>query len=438
MVEDWTMAQQSVVGSVLISPEVLPMLLRRCRPEDMTGAFATIYAAMQAIFLEGRTVDPVTVIERVGPEYREIILETMKLTPTAANAETYADVCAEQARLSRLQALAGQIVNAARMEDALPAVQGMMDAAAAQHAGRVTGLMQAMVDFYDRHQAAAPQYVPFGFPKLDKHLTAELGDVVVLGGYPSDGKSALMLQWAWALSETYSVGIFSFETQQRKLTDRLVANAAAVRLDVIKHNQLSSTEWGLVALAGQLIQKRKLEIVEAAGMTAADVLATALARRYEIVMIDYVQLVQPPQRRRGGTRNEEVAEISMALHTMAQRHRIMVVELSQLSRAQPAKGKTVAPPTLASLRESGQLEQDADVVMLLYRTRPDSPGSPRKLHVAKNKDGTTGIIDLKFNGGLQRFSEDDGDDEPPAQLENEAKKRRALKAAGGEQEALPL
>ena len=437
MVETWTMAQQSVVGSVLISPEVLPMLLRRCRPEDMTGACATIYAAMQVLFLEGRVVDPVTVLERVGPEYRETIVELMKVTPTAANAEEYAAICAEQARLSRLQVLAAQIMNATRMDDAMPAVQSMTDAVAAQHAGRVTGLMQAMVDFYDRHQAAAPQYIPFGFPKVDRHLTAELGDVVVLGGYPSDGKSALMLQWAWALSETYSVGVFSFETQQRKLMDRLVANAAAVNMDVIKHNQLSSSEWGLVTLMGRLIPQRKLEIVEAAGMSAGDILATALARRYQIIFVDYVQLVQPAQRRRGGTRAEEVAEISMQLHTMAQRHKIMVVELSQLSR--PAtKDKKVAAPTLASLRESGQLEQDADVVMLLYRTKPDSPGSPRRLHIAKNKEGTTGMIDLAFNGKIQRFTEDTGEDDVPQQLETEAKKRRAMKAAGQEQEALPL
>ena len=121
----------------------------------------------------------------------------------------------------------------------------------------------------------------------------------------------------------------------------------------------------------------------------------------------------------------------MALHTMAQRHGILVVELSQLSRPQgTGKGKALAPPTLASLRESGQLEQDADIVMLLYRTKPDSLGSPRRLHIAKNKEGTTGMVDLRFVGSIQRFEEADGEEEDlDRRVAGEAKKRRARETA---------
>lgn len=441
--QDWAMAQQSVVGSVLISPEVLPLVLRICKPADMQGSCATVYAAMQALELEGKTVDPVTVLERVGPAYRDELLRMMQQTPTAANAEVYARICAEQSRLSRLHELAAQLMGVTRMEDALPMVQGMTEALGEHNAARITTLTDALYAFFDRHDAAAPapEYIPFGLPKLDSHLTAELGDVIVLGGYPSDGKSAMMLQWAWELARRYRVGVYSLETGERKLTDRFVAQAAAIRMEHIKHNALSESEWSQALLLGHQTQKRQtVDLIEAAGWTVTDILSAALSRHHQVVMIDYVQLIRPGTQRRGGTRNEEVAEISMALHTMAQRHGILVVELSQLSRPQgTGKGKTVAPPTLASLRESGQLEQDADIVMLLYRTKPDSLGSPRRLHIAKNKEGTTGMIDLKFTGAIQRFEEADGEDEDlDARFGGEAKKRREREAAARHgQEELP-
>lgn len=444
MSEDWTQAQRSVVGSVLIDPKVLPMVLRLCKPSDMTGSCATIYAAMQELSLGGTPVDPVTVLARIGPAYEQELMQLMQLTPTAANAEAYAQICAEQAQLARLHALAMQLTEARRMEDALPLIQGMTEQLGDHNARRISTLNEAMTSFCERHDsgAQAPEYIPFGLPKLDQHLTAELGDVIVLGGYPSDGKSAMMLQWAWELSKRYRVGIFSLETSTRKLTDRFAAQAAAIRMDHIKQNALSNQEWDQTILMGRQMAKREqIDLIEAAGSTVTDILATALARKHQVVMIDYVQLIRPGTQRRGGTRNEEVAEISMALHTMAQRHGILVVELSQLSRPQgTGKGKALAPPTLASLRESGQLEQDADIVMLLYRTKPDSLGSPRRLHIAKNKEGTTGMVDLRFVGSIQRFEEADGEDEDlDRRFAGETKKRREREhAARSGQEELPV
>lgn len=440
--EDWTQAQRSVVGSVLIDPKVLPMVLRLCKPTDMNGSCATIYAAMQELSLGGTPVDPVTVLARIGPAYEQELMQLMQLTPTAANAEAYAQICAEQAQMARLHVLAMQLTEARRMEEALPLIQNITEQLGDHNARRISTLTEAMTEFFMRHDGAqAPEYINFGLSKLDRNLTAELGDVIVLGGYPSDGKSAMMLQWAWELARRYRVGIYSLETSTRKLTDRFAAQAAAIRMDHIKRNALSNQEWDQTILMGRQMAKREqIDLIEAAGSTVTDILATALARKHQVVMIDYVQLIRPGTKRRGGTRNEEVAEISMALHTMAQRHGILVVELSQLSRPQgTGKGKAVAPPTLASLRESGQLEQDADIVMLLYRTKPDSLGSPRRLHIAKNKEGTTGMIELKFTGAIQRFEEaDDEDEDLDRRFAGEAKKRRAREtAARSGQEELP-
>lgn len=438
---DWTRAQQSVVGSVLISPQVLPLVLRICKPSDMMGTCATIYGAMQELQLAGAVVDPVTVLERVGPAYRDELERVMRETPTAANAEAYAEICAEQSRLARLHVLAAQLLDAPRMDDALPLLQRMMEVTAANKAESVVSIQRAVIEFFERHSGAAPEYIPFGIPKLDARLTAELGDVVVLGGYPSDGKSALMLQWCWELSKKYRVGVYSLETRKEKLTDRFVAQAGAIGLDAIKHNRMGQMEWSLASLVGRQADKRTADLIECAGWTVSDILATALAHRHQIVMIDYVQLIEPGSARRGGTRAEEVAAISKALHTMAQRHGILVVELSQLTEKETVtvKGKKIElPPTLSSLRESRQLSQDADVIMLLYRTQPDNPASPRRLHIAKNKEGTTGYVNLRFRGSIQRFEEAEEEEDLDARFAGEAKKRRDKEAAARHgQEELP-
>ena len=166
-------------------------------------------------------------------------------------------------------------------------------------------------------------------------------------------------------------------------------------------------------------------------MSAEDVLGVTLARGFKVIALDYVQLIRPGAVRKGGTRAEEVAEVSKALALMARRHKLLVIELSQLSRpAKNAKGKT-PPPTMASLRESGQLEQDADVVALLYRTG-EAEDARRELYVAKNKEGRTGRMELAFNGEAQRFVYVARGEETPRELMAAAQKRKAAKY-GGEQ-----
>lgn len=435
MTEDWTRAQQSVIGSALVEPSCVPMLLRECRAEDLSGQYRTLFEAIRALSFAGEPIDPVTLLAKVGPAYADEIRRLMIETPTAANAAAYAKICTEQARLTRIRSLAMELGGAITLEEASGIIQKLMDANAERQGHRVTGMMDAWVDFVLRHQEGEKEYVSFGLPGLDANLTADFGDVVVLGGYPSDGKSALMLQMAWHMGKFYRVGIFSFETVTQKLMDRTVTQAVpGVSFGHVKHNTLDAQEWKAITAAGSSVEKHRLELIEAAGMDAADVLATALARRYEIIFLDYVQLIRP-NKRRGGTRAEEIAEISMALATMARRHRILIVELSQLTRPMAGKGGKIPPPNMSSLRESGQLEQDADVVMLLYRTNPDSAGSPRQLRIAKNKEGRLGLIDLIFDGSSQRFTE--GRDDDGSRLEGEARKRRERERQGV-QEELPL
>ena len=429
--KDWTNAQASVIGSALIDGSCAPLLMSELRPEDLSGDYRTMFEAIVSLKLSGQPVDPVTVLNKVGPAYREEIIRLVTVTPTAANVSAYIRICKEQSRLTRLSSLGMELAGAATLDEAREILQTAQAAAVEQNVA-VTEMPAALAAFYERHQNGEHKYVGVGIPALDERLTLDLGSVFVIGGYPSDGKTALMLQFCWHIAETYPVGVFSFETSAETLTDRIVTQAVPdLSFSDVKRGTLDRDAWRRITAESVHISKRDLQIVEAAGMTAADVLGVTLARGFKVIAVDYVQLIAPGTVRKGGTRQEELAEISKALALMARRHKLLVIELSQLVRPQKKKDGTTPAPTLSSLRESGQLEQDADVVALLYRTG-DGENAARQLYVAKNKEGRLGRMGLRFDGDRQRFSYIKPPDIPPDLL-REAEKRKKAKADGLDQ-----
>lgn len=410
---NWEDAQIAVIGSALIDPDCVPLLMSELRPEDLTGNWRSLYETIVELKLRGAAIDPVTVLHKAGEQYRADVLRAMQETPTAANAAAYAAICKERSRLTRISSLGIRMTEAATLDDARELLQQAQAVAVEQAGSGAVDMNAALSSFFERHQKGEHKYISVGLPALDERLTLDAGDVLVLGGYPSDGKTALMLQWCWRIAGELPVGIFSFETSADKLMDRLVTQAVpGMQFTKVKRGKLDAKDWKAVTAEIPEITRRRLQIVEAAGMTAADVLGVALAKGFRVIAIDYVQLISPGTVRKGGTRAEEVAEISKALALMARRHKLLVIELSQLQRPQKSRdGKTPAP-TLSSLRESGQLEQDADVVALLYRTG-ESETAPRNLFIAKNKEGRRGLIALRFNGERQTFAYIAPPDIPP-------------------------
>jgi replicative DNA helicase len=160
---------------------------------------------------------------------------------------------------------------------------------------------------------------------------------------------------------------------------------------------MTEQDFALVTEAVETYRKLPLEYIEAAGMSVREVQAIALRRKFDVIFVDYLQLL----RGEGQSRYEIVTEISVALHTLAQKFGLLVVALAQLSR--PAKGSKDTPD-MASLRESGQIEQDADVIMLLYLTDPKDNRGERTLKLAKNKDGEHAQLRFAFDGAVQRFT----------------------------------
>lgn len=429
--EDWTNAQKAVIGSALIDPDAAARIMSELRPEDLSGSCRTMFEAIVSLKISGQPADPVTLLNRIGPAYSEEVSRIITETPTSANVGAYIGVCREQSRLTRLSALGTELAGAATLEDARALLQEAQ-AAAVENSAAVTDMNEALAAFFNRHQTGEHEYIGVGMRELDERLSVDLGDVLVLGGYPSDGKTALMLQWCWHIAQKLPVGIFSFETSADKLMDRVVTQAVPeLQFTAVKRGTMGAADWKRITAESVHITQRKLQIVEAAGMTAADVLGVTLSKGYKVIALDYIQLIAPASVRKGGTRQEELAEISKSLALMARRHKLLVIELSQLVRPQRGKdGKTPAP-TLSSLRESGQLEQDADVVALLYRTGT-AENAARQLFIAKNKEGRLGRMGLKFEGERQRFSYIPPPDIPTG-LMTEAKKRREAKRDGGEQ-----
>lgn len=394
-------AQRSVIGSMLIDgPHVAGIVMHRSREEDYTGEYKTLFRACRDLFQAGKPVDAVTVADKVGRSYALFLHELMDETPTAANVEVYLDLLVEKSKLLRVQSLAANEVNCISLEEVQKLVEQQQRILGDRPGVKIVSMEQGLLNFYERQRQPA-NLVPWGMDKIDGTFRCEYGDFIVLGGYPSAGKTAFSLQLAWNQAKDKRVGYFSLETHPDKIIDRTVTAVCGVDFGRIKEHTLQDGDWREIEYRSSAMVGRKLEIIQAGGLSVVDIQALALARRYDIIYIDYLQLIAPDDRRRSDV--EQVTQISKDLHVMAQTTGITVCALSQLSRPQKG-GENEKAPGLHSLRQSGQIEQDADGVLLLYKEEPNNPRSRRCLKIAKNKDGEAGgIVYLVFDGAHQRF-----------------------------------
>lgn len=410
--EDWTQAQYSVLGSVLIEPSLAPKVIHQTRLADFSGACQTVYAAMRKLFQEGKPVDVVLVAASLGDDYRQFLKQLMEVTPTAANLDYYISLVRERSKILSVQDIANQILTAKDSEQ----IRALLDKASGlmvdKSSLRITTMTDALKSFMERHSGEV-KYLTWPVSELNDRLYSEPGDFILIGGRPSAGKSAWSLQCAEHWAKTAKVGFFSLETNSEKLFDRLMASRAGLSMDAIKRNTISASQWEDVCAMTNDIVSLDFEIILAAGMTPADIKAVTMMRGYQLIIIDYVQLVESS----GHNRTEEVTNISLALHRMAQDMRVTVVALSQLKR----KGEDSTPDS-SDLRESGQLEQDADIIMMLKLEQPDKYDGNREMYITKNKEGTCPKITLAFDGKHQRFSKAQKTGETIRQLQTAARK----------------
>ena len=402
-------AQLSVIGSMLIDERCVPLVLSRLAPEDFVdGRCRAAFTAIRRLAREGRPVDPMTVVDAIqgGERYVQWAAEVMEITPTAANVGEYIPMVREYAAQRRTLELAEKLPEAedrARME---ALVRQMVSAVStADRIPMMTG-PERMADFHQRMSSPdRPQYLPWGVPTADRCVYAELGDMVLLGGYASSGKTLLSISMATVQAKAgYRVGYYSLETSPQKITDRQLAALAGVPLRKIKAREFSEEEWARFAQAENFAATRgSFAVVDAAGLSAEDVAAHAIAHSFQIVYVDYVQNLASPGIK-GSDNYARVTAISQSLKTFSRSTGTAVVALAQLSRPPKENGKPV-PPSMHSFKESGQLEQDADVAFLLYPSDPNDNSSSRVFKIGKNKEGPREQALLAFHGDIQTMVE---------------------------------
>lgn len=397
-------AMGAVLGSVLIDPgPVAGIVFDALRPEDFREEYRTVFEACRGLWLEGMAIDPVAVIHAAGSAYDGDVRRWMQMTPTAANVDAYCRIVREESGLDRLRSLGAGLIGAADLKEARQLIADAEGVIVDRPGVQAWSVAELLTEFVTRDPKKAPAYLKWGIRQLDEILTAEPGDFVILGADSSVGKTALACQMAWAMAGAgRRVGFFSLETNARKLTDRIVAQRARVNMAAIKHRTMTPEDYQEVGRLGQAAGKLPLRIVEAAGMTVPDLRAVTVSERFEVIFVDYLQLLQAEGRERW----EIVTNISLQLHTLAQTLGVAVVALSQITAADKSK-KARQQPTKDDLRESKQLKQDADLILMLALSDPEDNESLRWLSVAKNKDGPLGQVCLRFDPAHMDFTPTD-------------------------------
>ena len=398
-----------VIAALLSGDGRAGEIIAALRTEDFSeGINQAIFSFAVKLFSEGSPVNATTVANEIARKNPEESAESLMgyisgLSALVPKDAAYYVRALKENNLLRDYREAGQALQrAGSITEAEKIVQDI-NGLTAQSTGQSSfTALQAALDFADRlekRRVNPTNFTRWGLPPLDSELFVQPGDFVVIGGRPSAGKTLLALQLVCTMAQTQRVGFVSLETSKEKLTERALSHQSGVPLWKIKKPQnLTDEDTEKLTRAADAFSKLDLEIVDKDNRTVQQIRAMALNRRWQVVFVDYLQIVGGT----GKTPYEKVTAVSRSLQELAKTTGVLVVALAQLSRA--GSQETGAPPTLESFRESGQVEQDADVAMLLYLENPHDKGGNRILKVAKNKEGGLFDVPLVFDGARQTLT----------------------------------
>lgn len=403
----------TLIGEILLQPEIMTECVLWLTPGSFANPDAKrVYSECLKLFSQGNTIDPLTVVsamEHEKDEYKTFMLDCRKLVVSTAGYASHIQLIRENTIKREVQAACFDIISdtteltLGEMQDRLSRVLRLFDRTGDNRTKTVPEMHRDLIEYLQ----SADEYIKTGLPKLDKNLLISKGDYIIVGGRPSSGKTALTAQFALNMAKNYNVVYFSLETNPLKLWMRMTANGANVKLYDIKTKAIISTcypdstnVWRHInGFSIDMSENAKLTVVSAAGMTVNQIRSKALQLKADVIFIDYLTLIKDS----GKTAYERATKISTDLHTLAQAENIAVIALAQLNRASLSGDK----PSMADIRESGQIEQDADAILLLSGKRDIDIDeyAERTLYLAKNKDGDTGEVDLIFRGEYQKFTE---------------------------------
>ena len=424
-------AEQAVIGSMLIDPRCVPDVMEQLKADEFYSKVNhDLYETMYAMFSYGQTIDPVTVIDqmKVRGVYQEnieaYVADVMRVTPTAANVLEYAAIVRDRALLRHLGEAADEInsmvaAGSGEAEETLESAERLIyGLRQGRSVGGLIPISTVVQNVFDELTAAAESGsripgIPTGLPDLDK-LTLGLNksELILVAARPGMGKTSIALNMALhaAMAEHKTVAIFSLEMSREQLVMRLLSRAALVPSQNLLTGQLTDNQWHSLADAAQTLSTTDIRIDDNPTLTVSDM--NAQCRRIQhldLVVIDYLQLMQSAGSGHSWSnesRTQAVSDISRMLKIMAKELNVPVICLSQLSRAN--EGRQDKRPLLSDLRESGAIEQDADVVIGLYREsyynkECENPNLVEAI-VLKNRKGSTDTVKLNWLAEYTSFT----------------------------------
>jgi replicative DNA helicase len=426
-------AEQSILGAILIDRDAVVEVAEFLRPQDFyRQANGEIFAAVLELFERREPIDIVTVAETLertekleGVGGRAYLSSLSSSTPTAIHAVQYARIVERKAVLRNLIGAAGRIAgigyeDPAEIQEAIDRAEAELFAVSQKRIDsgfhKLDSLLHEAYDRLDYLHAHRGEIsgVRTGFTDLDSLTTGlQKSDLVILAARPSVGKTSLALNIAEhaAVKEKKSVGVFSLEMSKEQLVLRLLSSVANIDSQRLRSGFLEEMDFARIAPAMNALSEAPLYIDDTPSISTMELRTKARRLQAEagldLVIVDYLQLMQAATSNRDSNRVQEVSEISRGLKALARELSVPVVALSQLSRQPEMRNEN--EPRLSDLRESGAIEQDADLVMFLYREKDkggedtDMDGEVIHLKLAKHRNGPTGSIELWFKKSQTRF-----------------------------------
>ncbi len=433
-------AEQSVIGAIFLDPQALITASEILLADDFYhNAHKKIFETMLRLSDQGKAIDVVTVTEELSAK-KEIedvgglsyLLELANAVPTAANVAHYAKIVEEKALLRRLIRVATKIVeDGYTREDEVEALLGeaekkMMEVANRKNAGDFKHVKDVLVETFDNIEQLQSQKgdvtgIPTGFRDLD-NITAgfQRNDLIIVAARPSVGKTAFALNVAQsvAVQARENVAIFSLEMGAEQLVMRMLCAEGNIDAQVLRTGALTTEDWGKLTMAMGSLSNSGIFIDDTPGVRINEIRAKCRRLAQEnglgMILIDYLQLIQGSGKP-GENRQQEVSEISRSLKGLARELKVPVIALSQLSRG--VEQRQDKRPMMSDLRESGSIEQDADIVAFLYRDDYYDKESESKnmieIIIAKQRNGPTGTVTLAFKKEFNKFINVDWSQMPP-------------------------
>lgn len=422
-------AEQSVLASIMIDPACMDKVSMIVKSEDFyVDAHAEIFRIMLSMYLKSRNIDVVTLLselknndvydEESGREYLKLIADVV---PTASNAEDYAKIVKNKAILRRLIKAGEEIAEDAYteiddadllLENAEEKIYSIADDRENKSFTPIRNLM-ATVQQQIKERKINPDVnigTPTGFPALDSVIVGLSGsDLILVGARPGMGKTAFAMNIATQAAEKLgkTVCVFSLEMSGEQLALRMLSSEAQVDGYKMRTGRIDDPEWKSIAYAASKLAELDILIDDTPGASVANIIAKM--RRVKnpgLIVIDYLQLMQGDERRRSDNRVQEVGDISRGLKLLAKKLNIPVIACAQLSRG--PESRTDKRPMLSDLRDSGAIEQDADIVLFLYRDEyykdKENTRSLAEVIVAKNRHGSLDKVKLGFIGQYTKFT----------------------------------